>query len=138
MACISKIAWCIQEPSRTPSIKIFLMTFKLLTSLIFQPLIMNIILSRVNNLAVLPADRPGGIFWNMYYYVYILHVPSQDVLVPSRTCACTLTFPSPSHLSLLPPLICRPHCNNLLAVGASTGVLLWNVDPTVATTRYIA
>ena len=29
--CISKIAWCIQEPSRTPSIKIFLMTFKLLT-----------------------------------------------------------------------------------------------------------
>ena len=31
----------------------------------------------------------------------------------------------------------RPHCNQLLAVGASTGVLLWNVDPTSPTTRCV-
>lgn len=30
---------------------------------------------------------------------------------------------------------CSPHCDSLLAVGASTGLLLWHIDPTSPSTR---
>lgn len=30
-----------------------------------------------------------------------------------------------------------PHCSSLLAVGAAVGVLLWNVDPTTPTSRFL-